>query len=126
MSSNGRTRDFGSLYHGSNPCAPTKNSTGFYAGLIFGRARIRQSEAHGEYADEQLTTAQKRIFLIEFLPSGWLLFIKVSCALQRVLKKFLVGASPRPCVRDRPQLFKCPLGHFLLGIQGFGKFESQI
>ena len=24
MSSNGRTRDFGSLYHGSNPCAPTK------------------------------------------------------------------------------------------------------
>ena len=23
MSSNGRTRDFGSLYHGSNPCAPT-------------------------------------------------------------------------------------------------------
>ncbi len=28
-SSNGRTRDFGSLYHGSNPCAPTKNSTGF-------------------------------------------------------------------------------------------------
>lgn len=24
VSSNGRTRDFGSLYHGSNPCAPTK------------------------------------------------------------------------------------------------------
>ena len=24
MSSNGRTRDFGSLYRGSNPCAPTK------------------------------------------------------------------------------------------------------
>ena len=23
VSSNGRTRDFGSLYHGSNPCAPT-------------------------------------------------------------------------------------------------------
>ena len=66
-SSNGRTRDFGSLYHGSNPCAPTKNSTGIFAGLIFGRARIRQSEAHGEYADEQLATAQKRIFLIEFL-----------------------------------------------------------
>ena len=42
-SSNGRTRDFGSLYHGSNPCAPTKNSTGIYAGLIFGRARIGQS-----------------------------------------------------------------------------------
>ncbi len=35
VSSNGRTRDFGSLYHGSNPCAPTKNSTGS-AGLIFG------------------------------------------------------------------------------------------
>ena len=28
VSSNGRTRDFGSLYHGSNPCAPTKNQTG--------------------------------------------------------------------------------------------------
>ena len=26
-SSNGRTRDFGSLYHGSNPCAPTKLKT---------------------------------------------------------------------------------------------------
>ena len=37
------------------------------AGFIFVRARIRQSEAHGEYADEQLATAQKRIFLIEFL-----------------------------------------------------------
>ena len=36
VSSNGRTRDFGSLYHGSNPCAPTKNSTGIFAGLIFG------------------------------------------------------------------------------------------
>ena len=84
-SSNGRTRDFGSLYHGSNPCAPTKNSTGS-AGLIFGRARIGQSNAvaHDQYADEQLATAQKRIFLIEFLPSGWLLFIKVSCAFQIV------------------------------------------
>ena len=30
---------------------------------------IRQSEAHGEYADEQLATVQKRMFLIEFLPS---------------------------------------------------------
>ncbi len=28
---------------------------------------MRQSEAHGEYADEQLTTIQKRIYLIEFL-----------------------------------------------------------
>ena len=26
-SSNGRTRDFGSLYHGSNPCAPTNIQT---------------------------------------------------------------------------------------------------
>ena len=42
-SSNGRTRDFGSLYHGSNPCAPTKNSTGIFAGLIFVRARIGAS-----------------------------------------------------------------------------------
>ena len=43
---------------------------------IFLGARIRQSEAHDQYADEQLATAQKRIFLIEFLPSGWLLFIQ--------------------------------------------------
>ena len=45
VSSNGRTRDFGSLYHGSNPCAPTKNSTGIFAGLIFGfkvRAHSRE------------------------------------------------------------------------------------
>ena len=34
---------------------------------LFLGARIRQSEAHGEYADEQLATAQKWIFLIEFL-----------------------------------------------------------
>ena len=34
MSSNGRTRDFGSLYHGSNPCAPTKNKTGLVPGLF--------------------------------------------------------------------------------------------
>ena len=27
VSSNGRTRDFGSLYHGSNPCAPTNIQT---------------------------------------------------------------------------------------------------
>ena len=51
---------------------------------------------HGEYADEQLATVQKRIFLIEFLPCGWLLFIKVSCAFQRAK------------------------------IQGFGEFESLL
>ena len=84
VSSNGRTRDFGSLYHGSNPCAPTKiKKCPNGAFFNFLGARIRQSEAHGEYADEQLATAQKRIFLIEFLPHGWLLFIKVSCAFQR-------------------------------------------
>ena len=42
-SSNGRTRDFGSLYHGSNPCAPTKNSTGS-AGLIFGLRTDRSEQ----------------------------------------------------------------------------------
>ena len=59
-SSNGRTRDFGSLYHGSNPCAPTKNSTGS-AGLIFGRARIGQSNAvaHDQYENTQLEKSQK-------------------------------------------------------------------
>ncbi len=31
---------------------------------------IRQSEAHGVYADEQLANLQKRIFLIEFLHLG--------------------------------------------------------
>ena len=34
VSSNGRTRDFGSLYHGSNPCAPTKNKTGLVPDLF--------------------------------------------------------------------------------------------
>ena len=54
-------------------------------GLIFGRARIGQSVngTHDQYADEQLATAQKRIFLIEFLSCGWLLFIKVPCAFQK-------------------------------------------
>ena len=34
VSSNGRTRDFGSLYHGSNPCAPTKiNNTARQSGF---------------------------------------------------------------------------------------------
>lgn len=37
MSSNGRTRDFGSLYHGSNPCAPTKNQTGLVPVLFLVR-----------------------------------------------------------------------------------------
>ena len=61
VSSNGRTRDFGSLYHGSNPCAPTKNSTGVFAGLIFGCARIGQSNvvAHDQYENTQLEKSQK-------------------------------------------------------------------
>ena len=33
-SSNGRTRDFGSLYHGSNPCAPTNIQTPLVGVLI--------------------------------------------------------------------------------------------
>ena len=37
VSSNGRTRDFGSLYHGSNPCAPTKNQTGLVPVLFLVR-----------------------------------------------------------------------------------------
>ena len=35
VSSNGRTRDFGSLYHGSNPCAPTKNLNAHRGVLIY-------------------------------------------------------------------------------------------
>ena len=46
--------------------------------------RSEPVRAHDQYADEQLATAQKRIFLIEFLPCGWLLFIKVSCAFQSI------------------------------------------
>ena len=72
---------------------PNQKFNRHFAGLIFGRARLRQSEAHGEYADEQLATAQKRIFLIEFLPRGWLLFIKVSCAFQRAKHKTLTSSK---------------------------------
>ena len=41
VSSNGRTRDFGSLYHGSNPCAPTKNQIALVAILFLVRTKIR-------------------------------------------------------------------------------------
>jgi hypothetical protein len=37
---------------------------------------MRQSVAHGVYEDEQLTTIQKRICLIEFLFMVGLLFVK--------------------------------------------------
>ena len=37
-------------------------------------------DMHGEYADEQLTTIQKRICLIEFLFMVGLLFVKASAA----------------------------------------------
>ncbi len=43
---------------------PKLNNTPNGVFFNFHGARIRQSEAHGEYADEQLATAQKRIFLI--------------------------------------------------------------
>ena len=52
VSSNGRTRDFGSLYHGSNPCAPTKNSTGS-AGLIFG-SRTDRCKAFSRSTNTQM------------------------------------------------------------------------
>ena len=110
-SSNGRTRDFGSLYHGSNPCAPTKNLNAHRGVLIFACARIGQSATgtHDQYADEQLATAQKRIFLIEFLPCGWLLFIKVSCAFQRVYSvscRFNFGFRARLiCFLLQPYIF---------------------
>ena len=37
VSSNGRTRDFGSLYHGSNPCAPTNIQTPLLGRFNIGR-----------------------------------------------------------------------------------------
>ena len=37
---------------------------------------VPQIDAHGVYADEQLTTIQKRIYLIEFLFMVGLLFVK--------------------------------------------------
>lgn len=43
VSSNGRTRDFGSLYHGSNPCAPTKNQNTLAVFLFLG---ARQGLGH--------------------------------------------------------------------------------
>ena len=45
-SSNGRTRDFGSLYHGSNPCAPTiVNKMSFGAFFVWNTRlwRVRKS-----------------------------------------------------------------------------------
>ena len=41
VSSNGRTRDFGSLYHGSNPCAPTRINKNTLLGVFI------YSWAHG-------------------------------------------------------------------------------
>ena len=52
VSSNGRTRDFGSLYHGSNPCAPTKNQTGFVPVLFLVRG-------HGATPATQLRVRQQ-------------------------------------------------------------------
>ncbi len=39
---------------------------------------------------------------------------------QEILVLFIMVRIRAP----QPQLLKCPLGHFLFGIQDFGKFES--
>ncbi len=46
VSSNGRTRDFGSLYHGSNPCAPTNIQTPLVGVLILVLG-LTEAEPHG-------------------------------------------------------------------------------
>jgi hypothetical protein len=62
--------------------------------LVLRGVRIRQSEAHGEYADEQLATAQKRIFLIEFLPLRLIIVYQGYVAHSREQKyKTLVGSK---------------------------------
>ena len=53
-----------------------------------------QQDTHGEYADEQLTTIQKRICLIEFLLMVGLLFVKgASGAIRKIIKTGSVMTS---------------------------------
>jgi uncharacterized membrane protein YiaA len=52
---------------------------------------MRQSVAHGVYEDEQLTTIQKRICLIEFLFMVGLLFVEEDFAPTTKFKTAIKG-----------------------------------
>ena len=80
VSSNGRTRDFGSLYHGSNPCAPTK---------------IKQCPQGAFFILLYVTDCT--ISFSDCTAKHYQCFVRVS-ENQR-FPKTLVGASPHPCVR---------------------------
>ena len=68
-----------------------KHSLGCF--YLFLGARIRQSKAHGEYADEQLATVQKRIFLIEFLPLRLIIVYQGAVAHSREQKYKTLASS---------------------------------
>ncbi len=58
VSSNGRTRDFGSLYHGSNPCAPTNIQTRLARVLILVLGR----RMNQPFDNESVSTQYERSF----------------------------------------------------------------
>ena len=94
VSSNGRTRDFGSLYHGSNPCAPTKIKQcpqGAFFILVY--ARIVQSVArlHGKT-----------------------LSMFCTCFGKSQISQNTSGGIPTPLCAPQPQLTNCPLGQFFV------------
>ena len=63
VSSNGRTRDFGSLYHGSNPCAPTTLRVCDASGGKPERNSSRKGVPH-----EVLTKCGRRIYIYYSAP----------------------------------------------------------
>ena len=90
VSSNGRTRDFGSLYHGSNPCAPTNKFNPPLVGFIYWRvARLVQI---------RFTFARQNIINV----------------LYAFCSKMLVGTSLHPCVLPNQDKQHRPSGRFLV------------
>ena len=81
VSSNGRTRDFGSLYHGSNPCAPTK---------------IKQC-LQGAFFYFAIRHELCKLFNCVCTAKRYQRFVRVSE--NHRFPKTLVGTSPLPCVR---------------------------
>ena len=87
VSSNGRTRDFGSLYHGSNPCAPTTLRVCDASGGKPKRNSSREGVPH-----EVLTKCGRRtLYLLRhlagFLQDSWRNYI-VSITYKYVLRLF--------------------------------------
>ena len=67
VSSNGRTRDFGSLYHGSNPCAPT--TLRLYEASC---GRPHKASSKGEVVSSEVLTKEDLqmfyVYLIKSIP----------------------------------------------------------